>query len=135
LTVVDPGWPNMNDNDLPEGTLEYREYEVSLNGESGSIALTLGKPDADTMLGQFARYVRAHAYGMVSILGLSGVPGRPAVWILSGTKVGVTMGDGEQAMSDDLRALVAQNLALFFTEIGPELARLRFQWEGRGDSP
>src|SRR4051812_45259176 len=76
LTVLNPGRAT-NDNNLPVGTLKCREYEVSLNGASGSLALTLGRPDADTMPGKYARYVRAHAYGMISIFGLPGHPVAP----------------------------------------------------------
>ena len=56
--------------DLPEGVVAYREYGVSLDGESGSVAITLGQPGADTMPDKFARHVGACAYGLVSIVGL-----------------------------------------------------------------
>jgi hypothetical protein len=67
----------MSNDDLPEGALAYRECEVADDGHVGSMAFTLGQPDADTTAAQFAKQAGAHAYGLISILGLPDAPRFP----------------------------------------------------------
>jgi hypothetical protein len=117
--------------DLPEGVVAYREYRVSLDGESGSVAITLGKPDADTMPGKFARHVGACAYGLVSIVGLEGAPRLPAVWVLSDTKVGLVVQGEDHALGDKLKSLIARYIGVFFADIEPELTALRINIDTR----
>jgi hypothetical protein len=110
---------------LPEVTVAYREYRISLNGLSGSVGISLGRPDADTMPCRFARHVRASAYGLVSIVGLDAAPQKPIVWILAGTKIGLTVQGRDGELSVDLRRLIARYLGVFFADIEPELTVLR----------
>jgi len=120
--------------DLPEGVVAYREYGVSLNGQSGSGAITLGQPDAETMPGKFARHVGACAYGLVSIVGLEDAPRPPAVWVLSDTKIGLVVQGEDQELSDILKSLIARHIGVFFADIEPELTALRVNldvWPGR----
>ena len=117
--------------DLPSGAVAYREYRVSLDGQSGSLAITLGQPDADTMPGQFARHMRAHAYGLVSIVGLEAAPRLPIVWLLSDTKLGLTVMGDDGELCYKLKRLVTRYIGLFFADIEPELNALRLQLDVR----
>ena len=117
--------------DLPEGVVAYREYRVSLDGQSGSVAITLGEPDADTMPGKFARHVGACAYGLVSIVGLEAAPRLPAVWVLSDAKVGLVVQGEDQGLSDILKSLIARHIGVFFADIEPELTALRVNLDMR----
>lgn len=125
----------MTDDELVEGILEYREYQVSANGETGSIAIALGDPGADTLPAKIARMAGAHAHGMVSILGLTGAPRFPAVWVQTVSQFGLTVADSDQNLTDELRPVVARCLAVFIADVAPKLAWLRFKSEERGDRP
>ena len=117
--------------DLPEGVAAYREYVVSLSGQSGSVAITLGQSDADTMPCKFARHVGACAYGLVSIVGLEAAPRLPAVWVLSDTKVGLVVQGDDHALGDKLKNLIARYIGVFFADIEPELTALRVNLDMR----
>ncbi|WP_428672005.1 hypothetical protein [Reyranella sp.] len=120
--------------DIPEGAVAYREYKVTFGGESGSITITLGQPDADTMPGRFARHMRAHAYGVISIVGLDAAPRFPIVWIMVDTKVALTMmGEGAE-LSGDLKRFVARYIGRFFADIEPEVTALRRKLTGGPES-
>ena len=124
-----------SEDELRPGTRAYREYDFALEGESGSIAITLGRLDADTVYGRFARYAGARAYGLVSILGQSSASLSPLIWVQIGSKLGVTS-EGDGVMSPALKSIVALYLARFFNEIAPnapELASFSVQAERRGD--
>jgi hypothetical protein len=124
------------DDDLPDGALAYREYEVTTpSGESGSLALTLGDADADFMPARFAKHAGARAFGLVSILGFSDAPRYPVIWLQMESQIGVTVADGDDDLSPELRQIIARYLAVFFNDIAPvapELAALELQSDGRG---
>ncbi len=48
-----------NDDGLPESTLAYREYDVTLNGQEGSMAFTLADPNTDKLGADFAKLIGA----------------------------------------------------------------------------
>jgi len=112
--------------DIPEGAVACREYKVTFDGESGSMAITLGQPDADTMPSRFARHMGAHAYGLVSIIGLEAAPRHSIVWILLDNKVGLTV-TGEDELTEDLKRLIARHIGKFFADIEPEVTALNFK--------
>jgi hypothetical protein len=117
--------------DLPEGVVAYREYRVSLNGESGSVAITLGQPDADTMPRKFARHVGACAYGLVSIVGLEAAPRLPTVWVLTDTKIGLVVQGEDRELSEKFKSLMARYIGVFFADIAPKLNALRIDLDMR----
>src|SRR4051812_9391921 len=127
---------HMSADDLPEGALAYREYEVNSDGHSGSMAFTLGQPDADTMASRFAKHVGAYPYGLISILGLPGAPRFPVIWVQTAEQLGVTVADEDLELTDRLKQLIARHITVFFNDvatIAPELAAIRLKAEGRGD--
>lgn len=123
----------MSDDELAEGILEYREYQVSANGETGNVAIALGDPGADTLAARIAKGAGAQVYGLVSILGLSGAPRFPAVWVQSVSQFGLTVADADQALTDELWPVVVRCLSAFIVDVAPMLAWLRFKSEERRD--
>ena len=127
----------MNDDDLPDGVLAYREYEIAApDGRTGSIGFTLGRADADSPAADFARQAQARAHGLVSILDYPGAPRHPAIWLQTEAQLGISVADEDEELSDDLRQIVARYLAVFFNDIAaiaPELAAIPLKSDGRGD--
>jgi len=124
------------DDDLPRGTVAYREYEATIHGATGSLAFTLGDPDADTMPARFAKYAGAHAFGLISLLGFPNAPRRAVIWLQTAEQLGVTVSDEDEQLSDDLKQLIARQIAVFFQDIAPiapELAVIRLKADRRGD--
>jgi hypothetical protein len=123
--------------DLPEGAVTYREYElVADNGDVGSIAFTLGDFDADTMACRAAREAGARAYGLVSILGLGRAPRWPVIWMQTDTQLGITVAEEDRDLTEALRLIVARCIGVFFQDIAPlapELAVLRLGSDVPGD--
>jgi len=127
----------MSDDDLPDGVLAYREYEIAApDGGTASIAFTLGRADADTGTADFARQAEARAHGLVSVLHYPGAPRHPAIWLQTEAGLGISVADEDGDLSDDLRQIVARCLAMFFNDIAaiaPELAAIPLKADGRGD--
>jgi hypothetical protein len=117
--------------DFPESTVAQREYRASLNGQSGSICIALGQPNADTMSGRFARHTGAWAYGLISVAGLEAAPQAPIIWILADNKIGLTAQGKDRQLSAELRRLIARYLGVFFADIEPELSALRINLDVR----
>jgi len=109
--------------ELAEGAILHRNYEFTFDGKAGSLAISLGQPDADTMPGRFARHMRAHAYGLVLILGLAAAPRHPIVWVLFDNKVGLTV-TGDDELTDHLKRLIARHVGKFFADIESEIGAL-----------
>jgi len=112
--------------DLPEGAILHRKYDFSFDGKAGTLAISLGQPEADTTPGRFARHMGAHAYGLVSIIGLEAAPRHPIVWILLDNKVGLTV-TGDDQLTDDLKRLIARHIGKFFADIEPEVTALNLK--------
>ena len=108
----------MSNDDLPDGVLAYREYEIAApGGGTASIAFTLGRADADTAAADFARNAEARAHGLVSVLYYPGAPQHPAIWLQTEAGLGISVADEDGDLSDDLRQVVARCLAMFFNDI------------------
>src|SRR5689334_9480864 len=91
--------------ELPDGALAYREYEVTSEHGTGSIAFTLGENDVDTMPARFAKHAGAKAYGLVSILGFPEAPIHPVIWVQTDTHLGVTVADEDRDLSEVLKLI------------------------------
>jgi len=117
----------MNDN-LPEGTIAFREYEVPMpDGSKASIELTLGDLSVHSMAADFARQNGALAYGLVNVVDLDGAPDFPLIWTQGETEFGITVADGDPDPTDELKAIIARFIGVFFADIAtiaPELAAL-----------
>ncbi|WP_428673787.1 hypothetical protein [Reyranella sp.] len=109
--------------DIREGAILHRKYDFSFGGKSGTLAISLGQPEADNMPGRFARQMGAHAYGLVSIIGLEAAPRFPVVWVLFDNKVGLTV-TGDDELTVDLKRLIARHVGKFFADIEPEIGAL-----------
>jgi hypothetical protein len=126
----------MADDDLPEGTVAYREYAATIHGASGSLAFTLGDPTVDTMPARFAKHAGARAYGLISILGFPQAPQFPVIWVQTDEMLGITVADRDGQLTDDLKQLIVRQFVVFFNgiaPIAPELSAVRLKADGRGD--
>lgn len=109
----------MND-DLPTGSIAYGQYEFRLNGERGSIALTLGDPALDDPITMFARErVRAIRFGMINILGITDGPLHPILWAQTATRLAIVPSAGDRDPGPELQAIITEHLGIFFDEIAP----------------
>jgi hypothetical protein len=118
-----------NDDALPVGSLAYRKYEFTLNGEDGSIALTLGDPNSADPIAVFAiQAAVAINFGMINVLGYSDGPSRTLVWALTSTELMMIPSDEDDDVSPGLHDVISKCLAMFFDEVAPlapDLAGLR----------
>ena len=129
----------MNDNGLPAGAVAYREYEVPLaEGGNASMAFMLAHKDADSIASDLARAVHARAYGFVLIRDYPAAPRYPVVWLQLPTQLTLTVADGDDDLSEDLKQIIARHLMQFIRDIAPiapELAALHFENESSSDRP
>src|SRR4051812_29669794 len=95
------------DDDLPDGAVAYREYEVPLaSGRNASSAFTLGKLNVDSVPANLAKQQNAKAYGLVSILDYPDAPQYPVVWLQTDTMLGIVVADDDKELSEELRQIV-----------------------------
>ncbi len=78
--------------------------------------------------------MRAHAYGLVSIVGLEAAPRLPIVGLLSDTNCALTVMGDDGELGDKLKRLIARYIGLFFADIEPELGAPQAQ-VGRSPRP
>jgi hypothetical protein len=127
----------MEDYGLPDGAVAYREYEVPLaEGGNASMGFTLARRDADSIASDLARALHARAYGFVSILDYPAAPRHPVVWLQLPTQLALTVADGDEDLSEDLKQIIARYLIQFIRDIAPiapELAALHFENPGSSD--
>jgi len=121
----------------PVGAVAYREYEVPLaDGGNASMAFMLAHQDADSIASDLARAVHARAYGFVFIRDYPGGPRYPVVWLQMPTQLALTVANGDEDLSEDLKQIIVRHLIQFFRDIAPiapELAALHFENEGSSD--
>jgi hypothetical protein len=116
---------------LPEGSIAYREYEVTMPDFSkANLGFTLGDKNADRLEARFAAKTGALAFGLVSVVGVPDAPQYPVVWTHNHTQLGITVAEEDKEMSKELKVVVARYIAVFFADIAdvaPELAALELQ--------
>jgi hypothetical protein len=106
------------DDDLPVSDTAYREYQFDLNGEHGSIALTLGDQRSDDPIATFARdQVQAVRFGMINVLGISDGPSRPIFWAETATQLTMMPADDDPNPSPHLQQIITEHLQQFLGEI------------------
>ena len=115
---------NVNDN-VPEGTLAYREYEMRVpDGTRASAAFTLSDFSVDNVASELAKRANAVAFGWISILGWPGGPRMPIIWVQSRTRVGLCPSNSGDDIPSDLRPVLAHFIAIFFDDIAVEAEEL-----------
>jgi hypothetical protein len=114
----------VNDN-VPEGTLAYREYELQAPGGTlASAAFTLSDLSVDNVASEFAKRIDAVAFGLISVMGWPGGPRMPIVWVQLRTRVGLCPMDFDDLIPGDLRPVLARLIAIFFRDIAMEAEEL-----------
>ncbi|WIM09106.1 hypothetical protein [Enhydrobacter sp.] len=112
-----------HDNDLPDGALAYRQYEVPMpDGSTASLAFTLGDMTADSVPANYARQHGVVAYGLVSVTDVPDPPRFPLVWTQDRTQIALAVAEEDKDIGDDLKETIGRCMALFFNDIAAELA-------------
>jgi len=115
---------SVND-DVPEGTLAYREYDLQApDGTLASAAFTLSDLSVDNVASEFARRIDAVAFGLISVMGCPGGPRMPIVWVQLSTRVGLCPVDFDDVIPSDLQSVLARFIAIFFRDIAVEAEEL-----------
>ena len=115
---------SVNDN-VPEGTLAYREYELQAPGGTlASAAFTLSDLSVDNVASEFAKRIDAVAFGLISVMGWPGGPRMPIVWVQLSTRVGLCPMDFDDVIPSDLQPVLARLIAIFFCDIAVEAEEL-----------
>ena len=114
----------MNDN-FPEGTLAYREYQLQAPGGTlASAAFTLSDLSVDNVASEFAKRIDAVAFGLISVMGWPGGPRMPIVWVQLTTRVGLCPVDFDDVIPSELQPVLAHLIAIFFRDIAVEAEEL-----------
>ncbi|HEY6980599.1 hypothetical protein [Reyranella sp.] len=107
-------------NDLPDGAIAYREYEVPMpDGTTANLAFTLGDMTADSIPAEFARRQGALAYGLVSVIDVPGAPRHALIWLQGRTPLALTVADEDSDLGEPLQQAIARCMAVFFADIAP----------------
>ena len=112
--------------ELPEGSLAYRQYEVSLRGGAMLIAgVTLDNIDDDSPAAALARSHGATSHGLLVIVGIANAPQLPLVWMdgeqPGKVRIGLSVEDEGFDFTEELREAVGRVLATFLEEVAAQV--------------